>query len=165
MAKIRKQNINFMISDRLNKRVTASIKNNSKNSSVPEIIGCSIQEVRIYLESKFLPGMSWDNWSKNGWHIYHIKPCYLFNLTKDEEIKECFHYTNLQPLWAKDNLSHTQHSDILKKIELTNKPRNVVVYMNINANLNLPEFLAKEIEKILKDERVGGKKEWSIIQQ
>ena len=51
---------------------------------------------------KFVSGMSWENYGK--WHIDHIKPCASFNLLEEDEQKKCFHYTNLQPLWAKDNL-------------------------------------------------------------
>ncbi len=46
--------------------------------------------------------MTWDNYGE--WHIDHIKPCALFDFTKEEQQRECFHYTNLQPLWAKDNM-------------------------------------------------------------
>ena len=49
--------------------------------------------------------MSWKNHGKYGWHIDHIKPCSKFNLIDPTEQKKCFHYTNLQPLWAKDNLT------------------------------------------------------------
>ena len=49
--------------------------------------------------------MNWSNWNKEGWHIDHIKPCYSFNLSNPEQQKECFHYTNLRPLWSKENLS------------------------------------------------------------
>lgn len=66
--------------------------------------GCSINELKNYLESKFQPGMSWDNWSREGWHIDHIKPLRAFDLTDPNQLKEAVHYTNLQPLWAKDNL-------------------------------------------------------------
>jgi len=58
-----------------------------------------------------MPGMTWDNHGtgKNGkgmkeWHIDHIIPCCKFNLSKDEEQRKCFHYSNLQPLWASDNM-------------------------------------------------------------
>ena len=46
--------------------------------------------------------MTWEN--HGDWHIDHIRPCCSFNLLNDDDQKQCFHYTNLQPLWAKDNL-------------------------------------------------------------
>jgi len=48
--------------------------------------------------------MSWDNYGYRGWHIDHIRPCASFDLTDPEQQRECFHYTNLQPLWWQDNL-------------------------------------------------------------
>jgi hypothetical protein len=61
-----------------------ALKNNSKRGSAVKDLGCSIEELKIYLESKFLPGMSWDNWSPDGWHIDHIKPLSKFDLTDRE---------------------------------------------------------------------------------
>ena len=68
-----------------------------------ELVGCTIEELKIYLEKQFKEGMTWEN---RGivWHIDHIKPISKFDLTNEEEQKKCFHYTNLQPLFAIDNL-------------------------------------------------------------
>lgn len=49
--------------------------------------------------------MSWDNYGYRGWHIDHIKPCSSFNLSDIKEQKKCFHYSNMQPLWWKDNIA------------------------------------------------------------
>ena len=67
-----------------------------------KLLGCSTKDWKIYLESKFVNGMNWDNYGE--WHIDHIIPCAAFDLTKPENQKKCFHYSNTQPLWAKDNL-------------------------------------------------------------
>ena len=53
--------------------------------------------------------MTWENHGQYGWHVDHIKPCALFDLTKIEEQKKCFHYTNLQPLWWRDNIKKSHH--------------------------------------------------------
>jgi hypothetical protein len=78
---------------------------NKSGSSVLDFIGCSIDDLKIHLEKQFVDGMSWENYGRYGWHVDHIRPCCSFDLTDPEQQRECFHYTNLQPLWAKDNLS------------------------------------------------------------
>ena len=67
-----------------------------------KLCGCSLEKLKQHLESQFTEGMTWDN--KGDWHVDHIKPCASFDLTNPEEQKKCFHYTNLQPLWALDNM-------------------------------------------------------------
>jgi hypothetical protein len=86
-------------------RIMRALKDLKKIDHTIEMIGCSALELRNYIESKFENGMSWDNYGRDGWHIDHIRPCASFDLSDPEQQEECFHYTNLQPLWAKDNLS------------------------------------------------------------
>jgi hypothetical protein len=77
----------------------------SKAAKTEELLGCTIAEVRIYIESLWLPGMNWSNNTTNGWHIDHIRPCASFNLTDPKQQKECFHYFNLRPMWGIENIS------------------------------------------------------------
>lgn len=75
-----------------------------KSERTLKLIGCSASQLAIHLEAKFLPGMSWDNYGYRGWHIDHIVPIAKFDLGDPLQQAAAFHYTNLQPLWAKDNI-------------------------------------------------------------
>jgi len=75
-----------------------------KSASTLELLGCTFEYARAHLEAQFTKGMGWDNYGVNGWHIDHIIPCASFDLTDPDQQRQCFHYTNLQPLWAEDNL-------------------------------------------------------------
>jgi len=98
----RKINPAYKIKKNLRRRVNQVITRNDKSNTTMNLIGCSIYELLQHLENQFTDGMSWDNYGK--WHIDHIKPCASFDLTNPEEQKKCFHYSNLQPLWAADNI-------------------------------------------------------------
>jgi len=78
-------------------------KLNKNNKSWIKYVDYSVEELKIHLENKFREGMSWDNYGE--WHIDHIKPKSLFNITgiNSDEFKECWSLNNLQPLWASDN--------------------------------------------------------------
>jgi hypothetical protein len=78
------------------------LKKHQKEDVTFKIIGCTPNELKQYIESLFLEGMSWDNYGPFGWHIDHIIPLSSAN-TIDEIYKLC-HYSNLQPLWSIDNL-------------------------------------------------------------
>jgi hypothetical protein len=86
-------------------RVNRAIKSNYKVGSAVRDLDCSIEYLKRYLESKFQPGMSWDNRGRHGWYIDHIKPLNSFNLADSCQFKLACHYTNLQPLWARDNMA------------------------------------------------------------
>jgi hypothetical protein len=65
-------------------------------------IGCSPSQLREYIENRFTDGMSWDNHGLYGWHLDHIIP--ISSAKTEEELYMLSHYTNLQPLWAEDNM-------------------------------------------------------------
>lgn len=77
---------------------------NNKNEKTIWYLGCSIKELKVHLENLFQEGMTWENYGMFGWHIDHIKPVSLFDLTDQQQLKDCWNYKNLQPLWAIDNL-------------------------------------------------------------
>ena len=97
-----RNDINFKILICLRTRIYAVLKGYYKSKSTMKLIGCSIKKLRKHFEKQFTKDMNWANYGK--WHIDHIRPCASFDLSKPEEQKKCFHYTNLQPLWAIDNL-------------------------------------------------------------
>jgi hypothetical protein len=97
----------FKILARFRDRIRFTIRKSkgTKRNSTLELLGCSLEQARKHIEQQFKEGMNWNNCGAKGWHIDHIIPCSAFDLTKVEEQKKCFHYTNLQPLWAKENMS------------------------------------------------------------
>jgi hypothetical protein len=97
--------VNHRLGLNLRNRFNQALKKNFKCSSAVKDLGCSIEELKLHLESKFKPGMTWDNHTTDGWHIDHIRPLASFDLSDPEQQKLACHYSNLQPLWAYDNLS------------------------------------------------------------
>jgi len=89
------------------RRAVAAKARKQQGTSSMKYIGCTRDELRQYIEMQFKPGMSWDNYGRSGrraWHVDHIIPLASFDLSKEEERHKAFHYTNLQPLWAVDNM-------------------------------------------------------------
>ena len=101
----------FRLRGGLSSRLNQAIKKQgaTKDSTTMDLTGCNKDVLISHLESQFTDGMTWDNYGK--WHVDHIKPCILFDLLLDTEQKACFHYSNLQPLWAADNLSKSDKYD------------------------------------------------------
>lgn len=96
----------FNIKVKLRRRIQSALKKQriSKSDITINLLGCSYKEYQKYIESKFVDGMTWEKVLNGEIHIDHIMPCASFNLMDPEQQKKCFHYTNLQPLWAEDNL-------------------------------------------------------------
>lgn len=94
----------FALAYALRIRIAVALRKKGKHGSAVRDLGCSIGELKAYLESQFLPGMSWSNRGLRGWHIDHIRPLASFDLTDPEQFRAACHYTNLQPMWAVDNM-------------------------------------------------------------
>jgi len=102
--------ISFKITTNLRRKTNKMVKGKYKTASTKELLGCDIENLRLHMKKQFYDRstgeqMTWDNYGYYGWHIDHRLPCADFDLTDPEQQKECFHYTNLQPLWAEDNLA------------------------------------------------------------
>ncbi len=98
----KKTDLNYNLLCNLRLRINQVLKGKSKSAKTKELLGCPIDYFLDYMESQFDDEMSWANYGQ--WHLDHIKPCAAFDLINPEEQRQCFHYTNMQPLWAEDNL-------------------------------------------------------------
>jgi len=98
----RHTDINFKILTNLRNRLKHALNGSLQKEKTLKLLGCTIEQFRSYLEPKFTSGMSWSNYGE--WHIDHIKPCSSYDMSDPVQQAACFHYTNLQPLWAIDNL-------------------------------------------------------------
>ena len=96
--------IYYRIKDNLRSRFYNAVINQFKIQSVIDLLGCSIDELKQHLELQFKPEMNWGNHGEV-WEIDHIKPCSSFDLTDIEQQKQCFHYTNLQPLFKTSGIA------------------------------------------------------------
>jgi 5-methylcytosine-specific restriction endonuclease McrA len=104
---IREWNSNpiFRLKKLMSHRIRVSLKSSKDGKCLQDVLGYSVDELRNHLESKFYNGMTWDNYGE--WHIDHIKPISSFNFSSysEDEFRKCWNLDNLQPLWARDNLS------------------------------------------------------------
>lgn len=102
-AKKRQDDIHFKIAKSLRDRLYKAVSRTRKVDSALNLVGCSLEKLKLHLETQFSEGMSWSNYGE--WHIDHIRPCISFDLEDPEEQAMCFNYKNLRPLWGADNRS------------------------------------------------------------
>lgn len=98
----RQNNVDIRIARNLRRRINAIVRGDQKSGSAVHDLGCTIIELKVWLESKFYEDMAWDNYGD--WHIDHVRPLASFDLANRDEFLQACHFTNLQPLWAKENL-------------------------------------------------------------
>jgi hypothetical protein len=96
-------NLQARLAATLRSRLSVAIRGRQKGGSAISMLGCSIDDFKRYIEIQFEHGMTWDNWGE--WHIDHIRPLDSFDLTIAEDVSVACHYTNMQPMWSRSNLS------------------------------------------------------------
>jgi len=109
----RKTDVNYKLADNLRRRLNKALQNNTKSLTINELLGCSIDELKLHLQNTAIQNGYFEfdinNYSGQEYHIDHIKPCNSFDLSKEEEQRKCFHYSNLQILTAKENLQKSDN--------------------------------------------------------
>ena len=99
----RDTDIQFVIVKRLRRLLWGILKFGKRSPTIEKLLGSSIQEIRDHFEKQFLKGMSWDTYGRHGWCVDHIIPCSAFDLQDPIERKQCWHLSNLRPIWEFDN--------------------------------------------------------------
>jgi hypothetical protein len=93
------------ISRNISRAIRRSLRDGKSGRSWEQIVGYALADLVCHLEAQFRPGMTWENYGE--WHVDHVRPVSSFRFTscEDPEFRECWALSNLQPLWAEENLS------------------------------------------------------------
>ena len=92
----------FRMADNLRCGLWHAMKGKCKPKRTMELLGCSLEQLRDHLSAQFTKGMNLENYGE--WHIDHILPVSSFDHSKTEQVAVCWHYSNMQPLWGRDNI-------------------------------------------------------------
>jgi hypothetical protein len=131
-----KNDPNYRMKKIMRARFSEMVSKDYKKCSVLKLVGCDDDHLFKWLEYQFDDNMNWDN-QGDYWHIDHIKPCALFDFSNIDDQKECFHWTNLQPLFKTDNLMKSDtYNDSIKN----NAKKTLQYYIYVNCD----DFLTDE---------------------
>lgn len=100
----------YKIAHSLRRRLWFVMQGKRKDCKMLELLGCTLAEFKVYLESQFDSKMTWDNYGE--WHIDHIVPLCSVDVTNNEELKKVSHYSNLRPYWALDNKKKVKYDKL-----------------------------------------------------
>lgn len=126
--KIYLQDPKYVLTRQLRSRARGAI-NGFKSCNDLELLGCSIEFFKEWIESQFVDGMSWKN--RKDFHIDHVRPCASYDLTDPVDQKQCFSWRNSRPLWAKENLHKTDKVDWKEIASFRQKADNYIIkYFN-----------------------------------
>ncbi len=123
----REKDVTYKIKENMSRRIRYELNTllkGKKTNRTFEYLGCSIDELKTYLESKFEDNFTWENYG-DVWHIDHIIPCSSWSLSDEFENKCCWNYRNLQPLKESENQSKKD------KYNKEDKDRYIEVMKNI----------------------------------
>ena len=136
----RKTDLNFQLSEVLRSKIHKMLKN--KNTTYTSVLGCDLEFFKSWIQFRFDSEMAWDNFGTL-WQIDHILPISLFNLKNTNEIKTCFHWTNLQPLYSDQNRLksnklelHHYFNNIVNVNRFNKYYTQYLGYQNLNESLN-----------------------------
>jgi len=104
-----RNNIQNRLANSLRVRVRKVLFGRNKSAPTMELLGCTLEFLKKHLERQWKSGMTWDNYGD--WQIDHIVPCSAFDLVDSKQQRTCFHWSNLQPLWAKENMKKRTRTD------------------------------------------------------
>lgn len=115
----RKTDAHFRVKANLSSRLSHLLQGHGgkQGRKTLDFIGCSRFELMRHLERQFKPGMAWNNYGSE-WHVDHERPCYTFDFSQHGDARICFHFSNLRPLWATENLRRGKDWPILKPEKL-----------------------------------------------
>lgn len=123
----RRTNKTHVVKRNLRRRIHHLLLDGYKSATTEQYIGCTYEEFVCHIENQFEPGMSWDNYGLGSWHLDHIIPCYLYDLSNFEDQMRCFNYRNHRPLWEVDNLSRSRPQTVaeLRALQIPNYPQHL----------------------------------------
>lgn len=102
-------------------RIRDLVRGITSTSACMEMVGCTPEVFKIHIENQFQPGMSWDKYGYETWHIDHKRPIATYDLKDEDQRRKAFHYSNLQPLWADENFRKSKFripDECLEEIQL-----------------------------------------------
>ena len=107
-----RNNPTLRITMALRTRLYQALKGVGRSGCTMDLLGCDLNFFKNHISLLFVEGMSWENYGK--WHLDHIKPCSSFDLSQEKQQKQCFHYTNFQPLWSEENIRKSDKLDWIR---------------------------------------------------
>jgi hypothetical protein len=139
-----KENPSFKIAHTLRKRIRTVLKGGKKVDNTLKLLGCSLEFFKEWLSYCFTSDMTFENHGSL-WHLDHVIPCSKFNLTIELQQRQCFHWSNMKPMYARDNIRKNNKAT---QEEIEEHEKQITNFMNKKAEKFIDQFTLIEVDRL-----------------